>query len=258
MEKIKCEMCGSNDIIDTNGLFVCQNCGTKYIPSNKKSFSELPKPGQRDKLQKLYQLARRARQEENAEKAERYYALISEENPDNWEAYFYAAYYKAMQTSIADIGITAENISNTIRVTFDLLKETVTPPALLEAIHEVYLRIMKLAFMLASASANYYRKLIKPIERHFLDEVISFFESISLLLFKFGDDLESAFENYAESSDLCCQSWHNGLITLDSAPTPFYSFMKQRKSYKNIKTIYINKIKSYNRNFDYQKGKSPF
>ena len=30
MKAIKCEMCGSNDVVKQDGLFVCQNCGTKY------------------------------------------------------------------------------------------------------------------------------------------------------------------------------------------------------------------------------------
>lgn len=30
MQAIKCEMCGSNDIIKDDGLYVCNNCGTKY------------------------------------------------------------------------------------------------------------------------------------------------------------------------------------------------------------------------------------
>lgn len=30
MKAIKCEMCGSNDVVKQDGLYVCQNCGTKY------------------------------------------------------------------------------------------------------------------------------------------------------------------------------------------------------------------------------------
>lgn len=30
MKAIKCELCGSGDLIKENGVFVCQHCGTKY------------------------------------------------------------------------------------------------------------------------------------------------------------------------------------------------------------------------------------
>lgn len=30
MKQITCEMCGDNDLIKTDGVFVCQSCGTKY------------------------------------------------------------------------------------------------------------------------------------------------------------------------------------------------------------------------------------
>ena len=30
MKQLVCEMCGSTDLIKQDGVFVCQNCGTKY------------------------------------------------------------------------------------------------------------------------------------------------------------------------------------------------------------------------------------
>ena len=30
MKALVCEMCGSNDIVKKDGLFVCQFCGVKY------------------------------------------------------------------------------------------------------------------------------------------------------------------------------------------------------------------------------------
>ena len=30
MKPLVCEMCGSHDLVKTEGLFVCQNCNTKY------------------------------------------------------------------------------------------------------------------------------------------------------------------------------------------------------------------------------------
>ena len=30
MNELICEMCGSNEVVKQDGLFVCQSCGTKY------------------------------------------------------------------------------------------------------------------------------------------------------------------------------------------------------------------------------------
>ena len=30
MQKLTCEMCGGNDLVKQDGLYVCQHCGTKY------------------------------------------------------------------------------------------------------------------------------------------------------------------------------------------------------------------------------------
>ena len=30
MKRLVCEMCGSTDLIKTEGVFVCQSCGVKY------------------------------------------------------------------------------------------------------------------------------------------------------------------------------------------------------------------------------------
>lgn len=36
MNAIVCELCGSNDIVKQDGVYVCQHCGTKYTPEEAK------------------------------------------------------------------------------------------------------------------------------------------------------------------------------------------------------------------------------
>ena len=36
MKQLVCEMCGSNDLVKDNGLFVCQSCGCKYTVEEAK------------------------------------------------------------------------------------------------------------------------------------------------------------------------------------------------------------------------------
>ena len=37
MKAIVCEMCGSNDLIKRDGVYICQNCGTKYTVEEAKN-----------------------------------------------------------------------------------------------------------------------------------------------------------------------------------------------------------------------------
>ena len=40
MKQIICEMCGSNDLIKQDGIYVCQMCGAKYsVEEAKKGLS---------------------------------------------------------------------------------------------------------------------------------------------------------------------------------------------------------------------------
>ena len=36
MQRLQCELCGSNDIVKQEGLYVCQHCGSKYSPNEAK------------------------------------------------------------------------------------------------------------------------------------------------------------------------------------------------------------------------------
>ena len=37
MKKLTCEMCGSTDLLKSDGVFVCQSCGTKYSVEEAKN-----------------------------------------------------------------------------------------------------------------------------------------------------------------------------------------------------------------------------
>lgn len=109
MKRLVCEMCGGSDLVKQDGVFVCQNCGTKYsVEEAKKMMVEgavtvegtvavegTVKVDKTEELKKLYTLARRAKESDNTENACRYYTQIEMQDPDSWEAYFYLIYFKA-------------------------------------------------------------------------------------------------------------------------------------------------------------------
>ena len=133
MKALTCEMCGSTNLIKEDGVFVCQSCGTKYsVEEAKKMMVEgtvnvagTVKIDKSTELLNLYEVARRAKDTDNNEQAEKYYDKILAMEPNSWEANFYTVYYKAMSCKIGEISIAATNVSNCIRETFQLINENV-------------------------------------------------------------------------------------------------------------------------------------
>ena len=87
MQAIKCELCGSNSFTKEDGYFVCDHCNTKYtLDEAKKMMIEGTvnvKVDDSDELKNLYELARRAKADDNSENAQKYYGQIVIKDPSN-------------------------------------------------------------------------------------------------------------------------------------------------------------------------------
>lgn len=123
MKRLTCEICGSTDLIKQDGVFVCQSCGCKYtVEEVKKMMIEgtvdvsgsTVKVDTSAKLQNLYTLARRAKDENNVCDAVKYYHEIRLEDPNSWEAAFYGVYFAALNCTIGQIEMAATSITNAI------------------------------------------------------------------------------------------------------------------------------------------------
>ena len=99
MKAIKCEMCDGRDLVKEDGVYICQNCGTKYsVEEAKKLVVEINGPIQIDKtadLNNLITLAKRAHINGDYVKAQEYYEQILLIDPENWEADFYSVVFAA-------------------------------------------------------------------------------------------------------------------------------------------------------------------
>ena len=110
MKTLVCEMCGSNNLLKEDGVFVCQNCKTKYTVEEAKRMmidgtvdvSGTVKVDNTDAVSKYLQNARRAKAKEDWEETEKYYNLVEQNDPDNIEAIFYSSYGKAKRSLIED------------------------------------------------------------------------------------------------------------------------------------------------------------
>ena len=124
MQAIRCELCGSQDIVKEDGLFVCRNCKTKYSPDEARKLVGTVKIDNSEAVENLFTLARRAFQTRNYADAERYYTMILPEAPDNVEACFFREISKAMALGPADgWGEFPPAYLNGIRTVFALYKK---------------------------------------------------------------------------------------------------------------------------------------
>lgn len=106
MKALVCEMCGSQDLVKTEGMYVCQNCGTKYTveEARKMMVEGTVKIDNSAFVEKYLANARRAKEKEDWEETEKYYNMVEQNDPTNIEAIFYSSYGKA-KTSLVDADI---------------------------------------------------------------------------------------------------------------------------------------------------------
>ena len=131
VKAIVCEMCNSHDIVKKDGMYICESCGTKYTTEEAKKMmmdisGSTVKIDTSDKLKNMYEVARRAKNDNNSETAAKYYDMILMEDPSSWEASFYSAYYSAMQCKIMNIESAAYKVKNAAVTTVNLIKDSVS------------------------------------------------------------------------------------------------------------------------------------
>ncbi len=111
MEAIKCELCGSNDLVKKDGVYVCQYCGTQYTIEDARNLLRTAEGGvdvsgstvkvdNTGFVKKYLENARRAKAKEDWVEVEKYYNMVEQNDPSNIEAIFYSAYGKVMQSLV--------------------------------------------------------------------------------------------------------------------------------------------------------------
>lgn len=146
MKALVCEMCGSQDLVKTDGMFVCQNCGTKYTVEEAKKMM-VEGTVQIDNsafVEKYLANARRARTKGDWAEVEKYYNLVEQNAPENIEAIFYSAYGKLRTTLLDDFSAKWDNdievVKKSISVLddyFDMEHEPEQRQVIIDAIHDI-------------------------------------------------------------------------------------------------------------------------
>ena len=181
-----------------NGYYICQSCGTKYAPEDAKKLlvEGVVQIDNTEKISNLYTLARRARNNNNAEDAEKYYDEIRKEKPNDWESNYYAIYYKAYNCKLGEIYSAANSVSGSIHSTFHLIDASeLDSSARVQAFEDVSFSCIKLAELLSTAEFNRYDDIDLSIRSNYSAEHDSIISAIASIRFNLWDEF---CYNYAD------------------------------------------------------------
>ena len=209
MKAMVCEMCGSNNLVKQDGMYVCQHCGTKYSPDDaKKLMVEVDNSG---KLDSLYNLARQAKAEDNSEAGAKYYGEILVLAPDDWEAQFYSIYYDSMNHKVAEISTAVRNIRKRCKTVFSEIAAKDIPNEKKKEIYtEISDKMVSAAKAFHSSALNTYRKVdaMTDLRNQSANWMVS---SVEMIISTADDIKEIFFDNekalslYKEGFDLSCR-----------------------------------------------------
>lgn len=296
MKQLVCEMCGSTDLIKQDGVFVCQACGTKYsVEEARKMMIEgtvdvsgsTIKVDTSGELANLYQIARRAKNENDSEQAGKYYEMILQKAPGDWEAAFYSVYYRSMNCHIAEIESASNTLANAIPSVIQLIMRNPDHPRLeedasenmdrkLEVIRETTDRVLAISEMLYQGAKKAYSDTLEgnrndpsfPESSFHKNSVISFLNRTSAvcsLLLVYGEAMEQLFIKYPNNTEFkdCT------LIAWKKAPEMLYglfcSVLKLNTNYaamyndmKKLPQGFIDLIKKYEPDYKNPFDNDPF
>lgn len=257
MKALTCEMCGSTNLIKHEGVFECQSCGTKYsVEEAKKMMVEgtvdvtgsTVKVDTSDELKNLYELARRAKETNNAENAAKYYGMILVKDPSNWEAAFYTTYFEAWSCKIGEISLSAEKVSNNYQATIDLLTSAnLSEEEKHNSIEELSANILSLSNMMHSAAINNYKDIDGQVRSQFSPEYMNHAYCASNLVFKWADLLDNL--NREKYKSIILRFWEFGV---DQVGVSLKSCLDANSgiALKGIAASYEDKIKSLNPEYE--------
>ena len=213
-----CNSCGG-DLEKDGNVYICKQCGEVFkneytaehgnIEVHKKvkktavNFSE----EKTERLNNLYTIARRAKDNDDAGQAEKYYDMILAEDPNSWEAVYYTTYFNVAQCVIGQISSAAVKLENCLKSVFDLIDEYAQDES--AAITDVYMKTKSFADLLFSNAQSHYSRFSDTTgsSSEYFDRCIA----ISSLLFELANQLEKIYINQPAIGTMCAGAWKNGI-----------------------------------------------
>ena len=248
MKKLTCEICGGTDLVKKDGVFVCGACGTQYTVAEARKMMEdtvetkgFEEVAPSSELANLYQLARRARDERNSERAEQYYSQIVLKDPNSWEASFYSVYFQSMNCKIANIANAANRINNCEENILRLIKQYVTDPKeRRNAVLEVAESLMYISKILFSSAKQHYDEISPQIKDRYKVELLSRVYASFDIVYSFGNRVVAMFgDAYAREVAVPC--WKLAI----ELHTEAYIYLNDKEGAKAFMDEYQEKIRKY-------------
>lgn len=249
MQAIKCELCGSNSFTKEDGYFVCDHCNTKYtLEEAKKMMIEGTvnvKVDDSDELKNLYELARRAKSDNNSENAQKYYGQIVIKDPSNWEANFYTVYYQSMNCKIGEIGVAATRIISCEKTVFTLIKDNVNDAdEQRKAVDEVASKLISISNMLFNAYKNYYDDINIQIKNKFVQAYASTCSLCREIVYEGGNNIVSIFGD--QYGNIAARCWKLGVRQHNILNGVF----DDKKGNASVINLYNEKIMKYDSSYE--------
>lgn len=236
MKQLKCEMCGSTDIVKQDGVFVCQSCGTKYsVEEAKKMMIEgsvdvsgsTVKVDTSEELDNLYKMATRARQGADFEGAAKYYELILFKNANSWEAVFYAPTMKALAEEKKRVITQGSNrdynqihlaildrvsaITNAMTSAMKLINKITSDEEKLEAVKRVAKDVRFLIGTEYKSEQDLWRVYSAELKQLYADLHVEKYSEFSNTMYLLGDTIDDTFNGYDELHTESVSAWKSAI-----------------------------------------------
>ncbi len=193
-------------------------------------------------LANLYQIARRAKNDNNSVNAAKYYDMVLVKDPTSWEASFYVVYFKAMECKIAEIQSAAISVTNCIDTVLKLIRNHVSDrEEQKDAYVEVSHRVMLISEMLFNAAKNHYNGIDIEIQSDYTQEWINNEFAAMYCVYILGDHLDLLFGTDAEANQWSVLAWRLGVKWHHS----LIDSLADKKGNRNVINEYVSKIQKY-------------
>ena len=161
----KCPQCGAEIQLDDSREFgYCSYCGTKVM--QEKIVVEHRGSvviDNKEKLDNIYKLARRARENDDSENAAKYYSMILLENPDDWEANYYASYYEALTMKLIQFEAAVDKIHAAAFRALDFVKNQLSGDESAKAVADIAVAMEAEQVILGTPCSNHWSAVVNRL-----------------------------------------------------------------------------------------------
>lgn len=143
-----------NDVVSYDkGIIKANSVGTATI-TFKSPNSNCEAKTQVSVISSNYVLARRALQSGNYSDASKFYEQIRMENPNDWEANFFAVYAKVARSEVEDISRSMELLMNNLEITLGLINSMNSDNDRISAVTAILKAVKKITLELAQKASS--------------------------------------------------------------------------------------------------------